>query len=158
MPTVIVVPTARGDHLWGVYQGLVEAAEMGQLDQLPRLVAVEPFARLSKVLDGADYRAKFEGQAPDMPSITGDTATHQAMIALRGSNGRAIEAGSDEARAAQARLARRGFYVERSSATSLAGLQKLVALGDVGPADRVVLLITSHGFKEPPDMPEVRNS
>ena len=150
-PTVIVVPTARGDNLFGIYQGLVEAAAMGQLDVRPRLVAAEPYARLSRVLAGADYRAKFEGQAPDMPSITGDTATHQAMIALQGSNGQAVEAGSREAAAAQSQLARRGFYVERSSASSLAGLQKLVAQGAVGPADRVVLLITSHGYKESPD-------
>jgi threonine synthase len=151
-PTVIVVPTARGDHLWGIWQGLVEAAGLGVLDRLPRLVAAEPFARLSRVLAGADYRDKFAGQAPDMPSITGDTVTHQAMIALRGSNGLAVEAGSDEARAAQIQLAGRGFYVERSSATAFAGLLKLVDLGAVGREDRVVLLITSHGYKEPPTL------
>lgn len=149
MPTVIIVPTARGDHLWGIWQGLVEAREMGLIDRYPRLVAAEPFARLSQVLDGADYRAKFAGQAPDMPSITGDTATHQATVALRGSNGLAVEASSEDARIAQARLAKRGFYVERSSAAALAGLQKLALAGAVGRDDRVVLLITAHGFKEP---------
>jgi threonine synthase len=157
-PTVIVVPTARGDHLWGIWQGLIEAAEMGLLDRLPRLVAAEPFARLSRVLAGADYRDKFAGQAPDMPSITGDTATHQAMIALRDSNGLAVEANSEEARAAQIQLAGRGFYVERSSATAFAGLLKLVDQGAVGRDDRVVLLITSHGFKEPPTLLDERGA
>ena len=152
-PTVIIVPTARGDNLWGIWQGLLEAAEMGLIDQLPRLVAVEPFARLSRVLAGDDYRDKFPGRAPDMPSITGDTATYQAMVALRDSNGLALEAGSADAARAQAQLARLGFYAERSSAAALAGLQKLVSRGEVGQSDRVVMMMTSHGFKEKPDLP-----
>ena len=72
------------------------------------------------------------------------------MIALKGTNGLAVEAGSEEARAAQAQLAKRGFYVERSSATAFAGLQKLVGQGAMGGDERVVLMITSHGYKEPP--------
>jgi len=148
VPTIIVVPTSRGDHLWGIWQGLVEARETGLVRQLPRLVAVEPFARLSKVLDGADYRADFPGQAPDLSSIAGNTATFQAQYALTQSRGLAVVANSQEAVAAQSRLARRGFYVERSSAAALAGLRKLTGLGHVSAKDRVVLMITSHGYKE----------
>ena len=83
-----------------------------------------------------------------MPSIAGNTATFQALFALRESGGLALEANSQEAAAAQSWLARRGFYVERSSAAALAGLQKAITQGHVSQADRVVLLITSHGYKE----------
>ncbi len=152
-PTVIIVPTARGDNLWGIWQGLLEAAEMGLIDRLPRLVAVEPFARLSRVLAGEDYRAKFSGSAPDMPSITGDTATYQAMVALRDSNGLAVEASNDDAGRAQGQLARMGFYAERSSAAALVALQELASRGEVGRSDRVVMVMTSHGFKEPATPP-----
>jgi threonine synthase len=147
-PTVIIVPTARGDHLWGIWQGLVEAHGAGMIRQLPRLVAAEPFPRLSKALAGADYRADFPGQALDMPSIAGNTATFQALHALRESNGLAVVAGGRLAQAAQIRLAERGYYVERSSAAALAALEQLVAQRQIKASDRVVLLLTSHGYKD----------
>jgi threonine synthase len=147
-PTVIFVPTSRGDLLWGIWQGMREAHEAGLTRYLPRLIAVEPFPRLSKVLAGADYRGDFPGQAPDMPSITGNTVTYQAMVALRDSKGAAVEADGRQGQVAQRQLARRGFYVERSSAAALSGLQTAIAQGIVSRSDRVVLVLTSHGYKE----------
>jgi threonine synthase len=42
---VILVPTARGDLLWGIYKGLQDLIEDGELRRMPRLIAVEPFPR-----------------------------------------------------------------------------------------------------------------
>ena len=144
MPTVIIVPTARGDLLWGVWQGFVESG----CNDLPRLVAVEPFARLSRVLGGEDYRQSFEGEPHTMSSIGGGTTTYQSMVALRDSRGMAVEVSTSETQEAQRNLARHGLYVESSSAAALAGLQTLLREGQITASDRVVLIITSHGYKE----------
>ncbi len=144
MPTVVIVPTARGDLLWGIWQGFLESGH----NELPRLVAVEPFARLSRVLAGEDYRQSFAGGPHAMSSIGGATATYQSLVALRESRGMAVEVSDIETERAQHTLARLGFYTERSSAAALAGLQTMVENGRVGNSDRVVLVVTSHGYKE----------
>lgn len=146
----ILVPTARGDLLWGIWQGLSEAQRAGWIETLPCLVAVEPGPRLSRVLAGADYRSRFEGEPHAMTSIGGATATYQSLAALRASGGGAVEVTTPEARSAQRELARLGLYVELSSAAALAGARRLCEGGQLGPADRVVLVATSHGYKELP--------
>jgi threonine synthase len=146
-PTMVLVPTARGDLLWGIWQGLSELARDGLLDP-PGLVAVEPIPRLSRVLAGEDYRRPFSGDPHAMTSIGGATATYQSVVALSESKGCAIEVSTQEAEEAQQELARYGLYVELSSAASLAGLQTLVKRGKAEISERVLLVITSHGYKE----------
>ncbi len=144
MPTVVIVPTARGDLLWGIWQGFLESG----CSDLPRLVAVEPFARLSRVLIGEDYRQSFTGEPHSMSSIGGTTVTYQSLVALRDSKGMAIAVSTSDAKEAQHSLARHGFYAELSSAAALAGVKTLVGDGQFSAADRVVLIVTSHGYKE----------
>jgi threonine synthase len=146
-PTVIMVPTSRGDLLWGLWEGLVELRRNALLHELPRLIAVEPVPRLSRVLAGEDYRQTFDGASHALVSVGGTTATYQAVLALRESMGSAVEVSTTGAEAAQQELAQRGLYVELSSAASLAGLRELLKSGHVDGADRVVLVLTSHGYK-----------
>jgi threonine synthase len=150
LPTAILVPTARGDLLWGMWQGFLDAREAGLAAALPRMVAVEPLARLSSILAGSDYRRRFETRPHAMTSIGGATATYQSMLALQASGGSAVEVSTPEAQAAQRELALLGFYVELSSAAALAALFRLRDGGQVGLEDRVVLVATSHGYKELP--------
>lgn len=149
-PTAILVPTARGDLLWGIWQGFLDAREAGLAAALPRMVAVEPLVRLSSILAGSDYRSRFEAGPHAMTSIGGATATYQSMIALQESGGSAVEVSTPEAEQGQRDLARLGFYVELSSAAALAALHRLRDSGQVGLGDRVVLVATSHGYKELP--------
>jgi threonine synthase len=83
-----------------------------------------------------------------MTSIAGTTATYQSVVALRDSRGDAVEVSTPEAEAAQQELARGGLYAELSSAAALAGLRVLLTRGHLDGADRVVLILTSHGYKE----------
>ena len=147
-PSVLIVPTARGDLLWGLYEGMAELASAGRIGKPPRLISVEPVPRLSRVLAGTDYRRSFTGMTHDMVSIGGTTATYQSLVALRGTEGTAVEVSNAAARKAQRKLAKTGFYAELSAAASLAGLWKAIDLQLIQPDDRVVLLLTSHGYKE----------
>ena len=146
-PTIILVPTARGDLLWGIWEGFQEAARLGWLDILPRMVAVEPSPRLSRVLAGEDYRLEFHGSRHGMVSIGGTTVTFQSVKALNDSSGVALEVNDQQAHAAQISLGKRGIFAESSAAASLAGLEVLQQSNQLDPSDRVVLMITSHGYK-----------
>jgi threonine synthase len=140
---VVIVPTARGDVLWGLHLGLAEQLGEGLIDRLPRLVAVEPFPRLSRVLAGEDYRAKFAGSSP-LAAINGATVTYQAVTALARSKGTAIEVDPQQAWRDQARLAADDVRLELSSAAALSALRLLLANADF-PIRRAVLIGTAKG-------------
>ncbi|WP_198028843.1 pyridoxal-phosphate dependent enzyme [Mesorhizobium sp. WSM3626] len=143
--TDIIVPTSRADLLWGIARGYCDLQKAGLIDELPHIHAVEPFARISNALAGADYRDHFEGHSA-LTSIGGSTVTYQALDAIASCGGSAVVVEDEPTYDDQRRLARRyGFYLELSSAAVLTGLRKLVAQGTVGRDARVVLVGTSSG-------------
>ncbi len=140
----ILVPTDRGDLLWGIYEGLREQKLLGQLATMPRLFATEPYPRISAVLLGADYRESFEG-ASAQASVAGSTVTWQALSAVRSSGGAAVVVDDPVAASSRLELARCGVEAELCSAATLGALRSLVADKTL-PADaNVVLVITSDG-------------
>ncbi|WP_353646853.1 pyridoxal-phosphate dependent enzyme [Mesorhizobium sp. WSM2239] len=146
-PTDIFVPTSRADLLWGIGRGYCDLQVAGFVKRRPRVHAVEPFARISRVFAGEDYRANFPGSTA-MTSIGGATVTYQALNALKSCRGRAVVADDETARVDQKRLAQSGFYLELSSAAALTGLRRLVSQGVVRRDASVVLIGTSSGFCE----------
>lgn len=140
----VVVPTARGDLLWGIYAGYRELVEERAIARMPQLVAVEPFPRIEEALAGADWRGAFAGSSP-MVSINGTTLAYQALAAVERSSGTAVSVPAEQVLADQRALARAGFYLELSAAAALTGLKLACARLAVRHA---VLIATSHGYKE----------
>ncbi|WP_258599378.1 pyridoxal-phosphate dependent enzyme [Mesorhizobium sp. AR07] len=145
--TDILVPTSRADLLWGIARGYCDLQTAGLVEERPRIHAVEPFGRISRVLAGEDYRGSFAGGSA-LTSIGGSTVTYQAVDAIASCKGSAVVIGAAAARDDQRRLAHCGFYLELSSAASLTGLRKLVSQGVVASDAVVVLVGTSRGFSE----------
>lgn len=141
----VVVPTERGDLIWGVFEGLRELRACGQLAAMPRLFAVEPYPRISAVLDGADYRGAFVGAPSAQVSIAGSSVTWQALAAVGASGGRAVVVDDRAARASCAVLDRFGVAAELCSAGTLGAVRQLVADGVLGQGARVALMITADG-------------
>jgi len=143
---VVIVPTARGDLLWGIFRGFAESVEEGFCPRAPQLVAVEPFPRITRVMEGADLREHFPGRNA-MSSIAGATVTLQSVEALRKSNGIAVAVTEEEAIADQKVLASTGGqYTELSAAATLSALRRVLAND---PTIRsAILVLTSHGYKE----------
>ncbi|MBY4947202.1 pyridoxal-phosphate dependent enzyme [Cupriavidus respiraculi] len=147
-PDHIMVPTARGDLLWGIYSALRDLVQTGVLPRLPRLWAVEPFARLSRVLDGASLQAEFPGQTAQF-STAGSTVTAQQEIAVRRSGGGALVVGDDAAVDGVSRLARAGFWVELCAGAGLSAARQLRADGRITSSEQVLLLLTAKGERDP---------
>ena len=144
----ILVPTARGDLLWGIYAGFKELLDEKVVTRMPRLVAVEPFPRLELALAGADYRGPFAGSSP-LVSINGTTVTYQAIAAIQRSDGTAVSVRSEDVIADQIYLAQAGHYLELSAVAALTGLRTLQASKQFAMR-HAVLIATSHGYKENP--------
>jgi len=143
----VLVPTSRGDLVWGLCEGFRELMEMGFLKTLPKLFAIEPFPRISAVLNGRVLTNSFPGKTT-LFSIGGSTVTYQAVEAIRATGGSAVVIDDQTVIRDQARLARHGCYVELSSAATLTALEILLKRGAVKRDDAVVMMATSNGYKD----------
>jgi threonine synthase len=147
-PDHVMVPTARGDLLWGIYSALRDLVLAGVLDRMPRLWAVEPFARLSRVLDGASLQAEFPGQTAQF-STAGSTVTAQQELAVRRSGGGAVVVDDDAAVVGASRLAQAGFWVELCAGACFSAARQLRATGRIASSEQVLLLLTAKGDRDP---------
>lgn len=143
----VLVPTSRGDLIWALHEGFSQLKAIGLMSSVPRLFAVEPFARISRVLSGGKITASYAG-ATNLTSIGGSTVTYQAIEAIRASGGGAVVVEEKAVARDQHRLARHGCYAELSSAASLTGLELLLNDGTISSEESVVLIATSNGYKD----------
>ena len=77
------------------------------------------------------------------------------LAALRQTGGGAVAVADGEIAHALGALAARGLFVEPTSATVLAGLDRLRAGGHVGDDDRCVLILTGSGLKASPQIADL---
>jgi threonine synthase len=147
VPDHVLVPTARGDLLWGIWAGFEYARALGRIERTPRLWAVEPFARLSSVLAGAPLTAGFEGRTAQF-SIAGETVTYQQWLAVQRSGGGAVVVDDAQARAAQQTLGTHGLWPELCAAAPLAAVQALLRDGRMAPHEHALLLMTARADRD----------
>ncbi len=148
IPDHVLVPTARGDLLWGLYSGLRDLLSAGLIERMPRLWAVEPFPRLSRVLAGASLQAEFAGQTAQF-SIAGSTVTLQPPRGVQASGGGAVVTGDAEAAEGAARLAAHGFWLELCAGAGLGALTQLLWQGQIDPSEHALLVLTAKGDRDP---------
>lgn len=154
LPDLVAVPTSYGEGLFGIWKGFVELEALGRASSRPRMMACEP----AQAAVGAAHRARLEGQdggrSARVPTRTtvargvGSTvSSYIGVVALRDSDGLAVNVEDGAIVAAQADLAHHGLFVELASAVGLAGLREAARRGDLRRTDRVVLVNTSGGLK-----------
>jgi threonine synthase len=126
-PDWMVVPVSRGDALYGIWAGFAELLELGLVDRVPRLLAVERFPSLTGALEhDREQPEAVEGTEPvQAHSIGSRQGTHMALRALRDSGGFALACDDVELWRAWRRFARAGLLIELASAAALVGLDAL---------------------------------
>ncbi|HSW19947.1 MAG TPA: pyridoxal-phosphate dependent enzyme [Ramlibacter sp.] len=150
LPDHVIVPTARGDLLWGVYSALRDMHAAGLISRMPRLWAVEPFARLREVIAGASAQAQFAGQTAQF-STAGNTVTLQQLRAAVDSGGGAVVADDAQAHWGAARLAAQGLWVELCAGGCVSALAQLRMDGRIQAGDHALLILTARGDRDPFD-------
>ncbi|WP_207631269.1 MULTISPECIES: pyridoxal-phosphate dependent enzyme [unclassified Actinopolyspora] len=150
-PDAVSFPVSRGDGFAGMWAGFRELFELGLIGALPRMIAAERYPSLTTAL-----REDLE-LPPEQPvdpaslasSIGNPQATVMSLRVLRESGGTAVACSEEELRAATRTLARSGLAAERSSAASLAAVERLCRSGKLSRRDRVVQVLTSHAAHQP---------
>ena len=152
VPDCCVLPVCYGDALIGMWRGFEDMRAFGWTDRMPRMIAAEVYGSLAATLERGgdaldDMRRNHETVAT---SIAATRSTFQALDALRRSGGTAAVIGNEEAMRCQQVLAREaGLYVEPSSAVALAAVEALRTRGSIRATDKVVMLLTASGLKDP---------
>ena len=152
-PEAVVLPVGNGTLLLGMYQGFERLRNAGLIERRPRLIAVQ--AEACQPI----YEAFHSGRDNVEPAALVPTAASgiaisrparggQILAAIRASGGTVLTASEQEISDTRSKLARRGFYVEDSSAVAIAALAQLpVGSAGAGDPEQIVVLLTGHGLK-----------
>lgn len=155
-PDVMIHPVGTGGGIWGTYKGYQELAELGFVDQLPRMMGVQPEA-------AAHFRVAFDAGLTEAGAYGDCTKTIAQSIAsdspLQGgkrvlkaiykSGGAALGVTDEEILEAMRDLAQDGIAAEPSSAASVAAFKQAYRKGLIKDDETVVCVITGSGFKQP---------
>jgi threonine synthase len=151
-PDNVVVPLGYGSNVAGCERGFGELLRNGEITKMPRIFGVQA-ANCAPYFNA--YRAGVEHLVPTTvtPTIAEGIASSkptrvaEALNAVRDSGGSIVAVSEDEIVVALGTLARKGLYVEPTSAAAAAGLTQLLASGAIKPGESTVLVLTGTGLK-----------
>jgi threonine synthase len=151
-PDNVVVPVGYGSNVLGADRGFGELLRNGEIGARPRLFGVQA-ARCAPY--EAAFRAGAENLVPTPIAATiaegiataRPTRVAEVLRAVRETGGAIVAVEEAEIVEALRALARRGLYVEPTSAVAAAGLSRLLASGAIRPHERTVLVLTGSGLK-----------
>lgn len=155
-PAAVFVPTGTGTNLYGLWQGFRLFQELGFIQNLPRMFAVQPEGAASLAVawdQHLEVPAVLESSRPNVaPPISHRVSGYHAYRAIQESGGGALAVTDAAMYEALGDLARyEGIYCEVASAAALAGIRLALTRELLTPDEvqtrGVVGLLTSHGLK-----------
>ncbi len=165
VPDHVVVPGGNMGNSSAMGKGFGELLALGLIGRLPKLSVVQaegsaPLARLFAALGAA--AGAVESPIPDTLApvehprtlataikIGAPVSWIKALRAVRRSGGSILSVSEQEIADAKAMIGRDGIGCEPASATTVAGIKKLVAAGRIRPGETVVAVLTGHVLKDP---------
>ena len=152
-PDWIALPAGNLGNTSAFGKALREARELGLIDRVPRLLAVQaagaaPFAKA--FAEGFVTRHKVRAETRATAIRIGDPASwDRAVTAIRETEGHVVAVSDEEIFAAKAVIDRAGVGCEPASAASIAGVRKLAASGEIRRNERVAAILTGNLLKDP---------
>ncbi len=165
VPDHVVVPGGNMGNSTALGKGFQELLDMGLIRRLPKLSVIQaegaaPVARLFANLTPAQRAG--EEELPEKLAIVENPKTLATAIkigapvswkkALRAavrSHGQVIAVSEQEIADAKAMIGRDSIGCEPASATTVAGIKRLVAAGHIQSGEDVVAVLTGHALKDP---------
>jgi len=154
-PDRVVVPMGNCANIWAIYKGFKEFDAMKVTEGIPMMTGIQATGAMP-IVDA--FKRGLQKFVPVKKPETIATAIRignpvngpKAIRAIRASRGTAEAVTDEEIISAQKMLARlEGIGVEAASASTIAGLKKLVDQGVVDVDERVVCVATGHVLKDP---------
>lgn len=154
-PDRIIIPVGNAGNISAVWKGLTEFYQLGLIKKLPKMTGIQaagsaPIAQAIKTNSDRIVPVEHPETVATAIRIGAPVSWKKAVNAIRESHGTAETVTDEEILYAQKILARvEGIFVEPASASSIAGLKKLIKKGIILEDERVVCITTGHGLKDP---------
>ncbi|MHA2224370.1 MAG: threonine synthase [Candidatus Hodarchaeales archaeon] len=151
-PDWIVIPAGNLGNTSAFGKALKESIDLGLINDIPKLVAVQA--------NGAQPFVKYWKSSsfiPEQNPYTLATAINignpvsylKGMSALKYTNGLATNVSDETIMNAKAIIDSSGIGCEPASATTLAGIKKLIENGTILPSEKIIAILTGHLLKDP---------
>ena len=150
VPDNIFVPVGDGVILGGLYRGFIDLYEKGYSDRIPKIYSVQAAgsSSINRALSSGDFTDP-EPSSTIADSISVDIPRNGyfALNMLKKYSGEGVTVTDEEILQAQKLLSSAaGLFAEPSSASVLAGLQKV--RNRIADDSHTVLLVTGNGLKD----------
>jgi threonine synthase len=152
-PDWIVLPAGNLGNTSAFGKALYEAHQLGLISRVPRLAAVQaqganPFYR--SFTGGFSQRERVHADTIATAIKIGDPVSFKrAVRAIEWTNGIVTQVSDAEIMDAKAQVDAAGIGCEPASASSVAGIKRLVAEGIIKPGESAVAILTGHLLKDP---------
>ncbi len=150
IPDTLVLPVGHGTLFLGAFIGFKELREAGMIKRIPRLVGIQSMAcaplyqAWEKGLEEPPLIQKKETIAEGI-AIAEPVRGRQILKAIRETGGEILTVSEEEIRRSLMEMGKRGYFIEPTSAATIAGLRKY--LRKKGKKEKVVSTLTGMGLK-----------
>jgi len=158
VPDWVIAPMSSGGMASALYKGFLEFKELGIVPNIPRIAVVQPEDAKPVVSAFENSEKTIQRVNHEFTSIVRSLGNpyppsgNRVLRLLRERGGTAIAVPDEEVIAAQRDLARmEGILAEPAGAIGLAALRRLIKIGKVDKDERVVVIVSGSGFKDPGD-------
>jgi threonine synthase len=155
VPDRMVLPVGNAGNISAVYKGFLELSALGFMDRLPMMTGIQA-AGSAPVVRAVRENLPVVIPEPDPETVAtairigAPVNAEKALTAIRKTGGTAESVTDREILAMQKDLARKeGIGVEPASAASVAGVKRLVEMGEIDRDERIVCVVTGHLLKDP---------
>jgi threonine synthase len=151
LPNVIVVPLGQGGLLLGFYRGLLALRRAGLITHMPHLVGVQAQG-CAPVVQAWNCGVDLVTPVDENPTVAegiriGMPARGVELLgALRETDGWAVSVDDQAIRSARTMVARRGLFIEMTSAAALAAIPAVRA--KFGQACSIMVPLSGSGLKD----------
>lgn len=152
IPDYLAISVGDGCTIAGVWKGFKDLYAIGFIDKLPRLISgqSEGCYPLNRAIQtGEPWHPMEENTIADSIAVGVPRNADKALMAIRESNGLAVNVSDEEILAAQRLLGRTcGIFGEPAGVTGAAALKKACELGLIEKDASVVSVVTGNGLKD----------
>jgi len=153
-PDRVILPVGNAGNISAIWKGFKEFYELGIASEKPKMTGIQA-EKAMPIVNMFKNKSDF---VPEKNPETIATAIRignpiswkKAIMSVCESNGYMESVSDEEILKAQKLLARKeGIFVEPASASSIAGLLKLIDEGIIDKGEEVVCITTGNGLKDP---------
>jgi len=159
-PETIILPVGNGTLLLGAYIGFNELLKAGIITRIPKIIAVQSencaplYWAFWENLDEIPVINKKETLAEGI-AIADPIRGKQIVEAVKQSNGCFITVNENEIKESLKEICRKGYYIEPTSAATIAGIKKYLPKSNFDEV--IVSVFTGHGLKTTEKMLKLLN-